>query len=56
MWTAKRNKLYKKLFEVDIKQICGSDGPERPITPEYEAWVRIHVLKDVKYEDVAKLS
>ncbi|KAJ9663605.1 hypothetical protein H2201_005566 [Coniosporium apollinis] len=54
-WTARRNKLYKKLFEVDINQICGPEGPERPTTPKYEAWVRIHVLKNVKCEDVGKL-
>ncbi|ROW16778.1 hypothetical protein VPNG_01686 [Cytospora leucostoma] len=31
-WSAKINKLYKKLFLVDINEICSVKGPERPFT------------------------
>lgn len=53
---AKRNKLYKKLFDVDLFQICGSKGPERPLVPKFEAWVQLEVLEDVKVEDILKFE
>ncbi|KAI0129542.1 hypothetical protein BJ170DRAFT_731149 [Xylariales sp. AK1849] len=53
-WTAHINELYKKLFLVDINQICGPDGPEPPVTPEFKPWVRIRVFDNVSYEDVIK--
>ncbi|KAE9965300.1 hypothetical protein BLS_004801 [Venturia inaequalis] len=53
---AKRNKLYKKLFDVDLFQICGSKGPERPLVPKFEAWVQLQILEDVKVEDILKFE
>ncbi|KAF2810255.1 uncharacterized protein BDZ99DRAFT_520334 [Mytilinidion resinicola] len=34
---AKRKKLYHKLFDVDLFQVCGPKGPERPLVPRFEA-------------------
>jgi len=53
---AKRNKLYEKCFEVDMFEICGSDGPSKPIVPEYNTWVRQMVFEDVKLEDIYKFT
>ncbi|TGO07031.1 hypothetical protein BTUL_0344g00020 [Botrytis tulipae] len=55
-WDAKCNKLYKKLFLVDINQICGPGRLERPVTPKFKAWVSIHTIQNVTYEDVTKFS
>ncbi|KAK4901140.1 hypothetical protein LTR27_001696 [Elasticomyces elasticus] len=55
-WDAKRNKLYKQCFEVDVNDICGPGGPSRPIVPEYEAWVRLMVFEDVLAEDLHKYT
>ncbi|KAG7429440.1 hypothetical protein Forpi1262_v009491 [Fusarium oxysporum f. sp. raphani] len=54
MWNAKSNKLYKKLFLVDINQICGPNGPERPVTPRFKAWVRINTIENVTYDNITK--
>jgi hypothetical protein len=32
----KHNKLYKKLFDIDLFKLCGSNGPERPLVPKFE--------------------
>ncbi|KAF1954300.1 hypothetical protein CC80DRAFT_476030 [Byssothecium circinans] len=53
-WTGKRNRLYKRLFHIDLQKLCGSKGAERPLTPRYEPWVRLHTFEDVKYDDVTK--
>ncbi|RMZ69246.1 Arsenite methyltransferase [Pyrenophora seminiperda CCB06] len=53
-WTAKRNKLYERLFDIDLNHICGPKGPERPLTSKFKPWVRINTLENVKYEDVTK--
>ncbi|KPM44964.1 hypothetical protein AK830_g1629 [Neonectria ditissima] len=53
-WNAKSNKLYKKLFLVDINQVCGVNGPERPVTPRFKAWVRIETIENVTYDNVTK--
>ncbi|ROW09576.1 hypothetical protein VMCG_02516 [Cytospora schulzeri] len=54
VWSAKINKLYKKLFLVDINALCSGKGPERPVTPKFRAHVSIHCIDDVKCEDVTK--
>ncbi|OCK76830.1 hypothetical protein K432DRAFT_305513 [Lepidopterella palustris CBS 459.81] len=56
VFNAKRNMLYKRCFDVDIFKICGPKGPERPVVPKFEAWIRLHVLEDVKVEDIAKFT
>ena len=56
VWTAKCNKLYKKLFLVDINQICGEGRVERPVTPKFRAWVSVHKIEDVTSGDVCKFS
>jgi hypothetical protein len=53
-WNAKCNKIYKKLFLTDINQICGKSQLERPVTPKFKAWVRIHAIPNVTYGDVNK--
>lgn len=53
---AKRNKLYKQLFDVDLFHICGPGGPSRPIVPKFETWVRLLVFEDVKLGDVRKFT
>jgi hypothetical protein len=53
-WDAKCNRLYKKLFLIDINQICGKSKLERPVTPKFRAWVRIHVIPNVTCSDVDK--
>ncbi|KAK5109590.1 hypothetical protein LTR85_002478 [Meristemomyces frigidus] len=53
---AKRNKLYKQLFEVDLFNICGPHGPSRQLVPKFETWVRLLVFEDVKLEDVRKFT
>ncbi|ROW05630.1 hypothetical protein VSDG_00108 [Cytospora chrysosperma] len=53
-WSAKTNKLYKKLFLVDINSLCSGKGPERPVTPRFRAHVQVHCINDVKCEDVSK--
>ena len=57
-WDAKRNKLYEKLFDVDIVKICGPEGPSRskPIVPKVESWVRLLVMEDVKLDDLYKFT
>ncbi|KAK7748527.1 hypothetical protein SLS53_000547 [Cytospora paraplurivora] len=55
-WSAKINKLYKKLFLIDINEICSAKGPERPVTPKFSPHVSIHYIKDVKCEDVTKFT
>jgi hypothetical protein len=50
----KRNKLYKKCFDVDSLQICWREGPSRPIVPETESWVRLLVMEEVKLDDIYK--
>ncbi|KUI68787.1 hypothetical protein VM1G_04420 [Cytospora mali] len=55
IWSAKINKLYKKLFLVDINSICSADGPERPVTPRFKAHVKIHCINDVQCQDVTKI-
>jgi hypothetical protein len=55
-WDAKRNKLYKKCFDVDIIKICGGKGPSRPIVPKAQSWVRMLVLEDLKLDDVYKFQ
>jgi hypothetical protein len=39
---------------VDIKEICGTEGKQKPIVPKYETWVRLYMIEDVKVEDVKK--
>ncbi|QDS74147.1 hypothetical protein FKW77_001341 [Venturia effusa] len=57
LWNAKRNELYKKLFEVDLNQMCGSQGPEpRCLVPKFEPWVQLEVLADVKVKDILKFK
>jgi hypothetical protein len=53
-WDAKCNKLYKKLFLTDINQICGECKLERPVTPKFKAWVRIHAIPNITYSHVDK--
>ncbi|KAH7109747.1 hypothetical protein B0J13DRAFT_202376 [Dactylonectria estremocensis] len=53
-WTEDINALYKKLFLGDVNAVCGPDGPERPVTPRFKAWVRIYTLENVTYENVTK--
>ncbi|KAI1134452.1 hypothetical protein F5Y05DRAFT_417324 [Hypoxylon sp. FL0543] len=53
-WTAHIKELYKKLFFVDIGEVCGPNGPEFPVYPRFKAWVRIHTAEDVTYENVTK--
>ena len=55
-WDAKRNKLYEKLFDVDITKICGPTGPSKPIVPEVHPWVRLLVMEDVKLDDLYKFT
>ncbi|KAI9898034.1 hypothetical protein N3K66_006394 [Trichothecium roseum] len=55
-WNAKTNKLYRKLFHTDVTQLCGKNGPERPVTPKYKAWVRIHTIEGVSLTSVNKFS
>jgi hypothetical protein len=52
-WDAKKNRLYKRCFEVDIIAMTGSSGKLKPIVPKFESWVRIMSFEDVKVEDVA---
>ncbi|KUI56841.1 hypothetical protein VP1G_04215 [Cytospora mali] len=54
IWSAKINKLYKKLFLVDINSLCSAGGPERPVTPRFRAHVSIHCINDVQCQDVTK--
>ncbi|KAH9897457.1 hypothetical protein F4778DRAFT_743655 [Xylariomycetidae sp. FL2044] len=53
-WTTHINDLYRKLFLVNINQVCGPDGPEPPVSPKFKAWVRIHTLDNVTYDNVTK--
>ncbi|RYP42583.1 hypothetical protein DL767_000107 [Monosporascus sp. MG133] len=53
-WNAKCNKLYKKLFLVDINQLCGPNGLERPVTPKFQPWVRIMTHENVTCGDINK--
>ncbi|EOA85692.1 uncharacterized protein SETTUDRAFT_111360 [Exserohilum turcica Et28A] len=53
-WTAKRNKLYERLFHIDLNHICGPKGLEKPLTSKFKPWVRISTLEDVRYEHVTK--
>ncbi|TLD34381.1 uncharacterized protein E2P81_ATG04546 [Venturia nashicola] len=56
-WNSKRNKLYKKLFEVDLNWMCSSQGPEpRCLVPVFEGWVQLEVCEDVKVEDILKFK
>ncbi|KAK4893854.1 hypothetical protein LTR27_007880 [Elasticomyces elasticus] len=52
-WDTKRNELYKKCFDVDMKSICAGGG-EKPIVPQYEACLRFMLYEDVKAEDIHK--
>ncbi|KAI9163454.1 hypothetical protein HJFPF1_05068 [Paramyrothecium foliicola] len=53
-WTAKLNKLYKKLFLVDLNQVCEPNGDGLPITPRFKPWVRIQRIDDVTARRVHK--
>jgi len=53
-WTAKRNKLYERLFHIDLNHVCGPKGPEKPLVSKFQPWVRIHSLENVRYEHVTK--
>ncbi len=53
---ANRNSHYKKCFDIDIFKICGPKGPEKPVTPKFEAWVRLLVLENVEVDDVTKFK
>lgn len=48
------NKLYKKAFEVDIMEVCGPNGKQKPMVPTFKPWVRIYPIKDVKVENIKK--
>ncbi|KAF2499483.1 hypothetical protein BU16DRAFT_579040 [Lophium mytilinum] len=50
----KRNRLYNKLFDVDLFQVCGPKGLEKPLVPKFEAWVQLFVLEDVRVENITK--
>ncbi|KFZ11258.1 hypothetical protein V502_07649 [Pseudogymnoascus sp. VKM F-4520 (FW-2644)] len=52
LWNYEKNKYYQKCFEVDVNKVCGPNGPQRPIVPKFEAWVRLHVIENVKVEDI----
>lgn len=52
----KRNKLYKLCFEVDVNEICGANGPSRPVVPKVQSWVRLLTLENVRVEDVYKFT
>ncbi|KAK3622947.1 hypothetical protein LTR56_021888 [Elasticomyces elasticus] len=54
-WDTKRNELYKKCFDVDMKSICAGSG-EKPIVPQYEACLRFMLYEDVKAEDIHKFT
>ncbi|RYP78127.1 hypothetical protein DL769_003254 [Monosporascus sp. CRB-8-3] len=53
-WSTKCNELYKKLFLVDINQLCGPKRVERPVTPMFQPWVRIMTLENVTCGDISK--
>jgi hypothetical protein len=42
------------LFLTDINQICGESNLERPVTPKFKAWVRIHAIPNITYSHVDK--
>lgn len=39
-----------------MNKVCGPNGPQRPIVPKFEAWVRLHVIENVKVEDIKKIT
>ncbi|KFY89762.1 hypothetical protein V500_05510 [Pseudogymnoascus sp. VKM F-4518 (FW-2643)] len=55
-WNSEKNKYYQKCFEVDVNKICGRNGPQRPIVPKFEAWVQLHVIENVKVEDIKNFT
>ncbi|KAK5988135.1 hypothetical protein PT974_12275 [Cladobotryum mycophilum] len=54
VWNVKTNKLYKKLFHVDINKICGPGGPESPVTPIFKSWVDIFTIENVSLGGITK--
>ena len=55
-WDDDCNKLYEKLFDVNVIEICGPTGPSKPIVPTVDPWVRLLVMEDVKLDDVYKFT
>ncbi|KAJ7801423.1 hypothetical protein B0H14DRAFT_2464837 [Mycena olivaceomarginata] len=53
VWDAKINKLYLRLFNVDVNKITNPTGPEmRQISPKFTAWTRIKTIPDVQVADM----
>ena len=53
-WTLKKNALYQRCFQVDINQICAAALSQRRLIPKFRSHVRVHVVENVKLEDVRK--
>ncbi|ORY61511.1 uncharacterized protein BCR38DRAFT_487265 [Pseudomassariella vexata] len=56
LWTFKVNKLYKKLFHVDINHLCSPRGAERPVTPLFKSKVKVHCIQAVQVREVTKFT
>jgi hypothetical protein len=39
-----------------VNKICGPNGLQITIVPKFEAWVRLHVIENVKVEDIKKFT
>lgn len=52
-WVSKTHKKYRRCFGIDLKAL--GQG-EKKLAPEYEAWVSLFVVEDIKLEDIRKYT
>ena len=53
-WTLRKNEWYRDCFQVDVNLICASGVEQRRLIPKFRPHVRVHVVENVRLEDVRK--